>query len=28
VTTQTTDEALKRFDEYMRNPGASTAPTT
>jgi hypothetical protein len=27
VTTQTTDEALKRFDEYMRNPGASTAPT-
>jgi hypothetical protein len=26
VTTQTTDEALRRFDEYMRNPGASTAP--
>jgi hypothetical protein len=23
----TTDEALKKFDEYYKNPGASTAPT-
>jgi hypothetical protein len=24
----TTDAAIKAFDEYYRNPGASTAPTT
>jgi hypothetical protein len=28
VTTATTDEALRRFNQYYRNPGASTAPTT
>ena len=28
VMMQTTEEALRRFDEYFRNPGASTAPTT
>jgi hypothetical protein len=28
VTLATTDEALRRFNEYYRNPGASTAPTT
>jgi hypothetical protein len=26
VTLATTDEALRRFNEYYRNPGASTAP--
>ena len=28
VTLATTDEALRRFNEYYRNPGATTAPTT
>ena len=28
VSLATTDEALRVFDEYYRNPGATTAPTT
>ena len=28
VTLATTDEALRRFNEYYRNPGATTAPTS
>jgi hypothetical protein len=26
VTLLTTDEAIKKFNEFYRNPGASTAP--
>ena len=28
VALATTNEALRVFDEYYRNPGATTAPTT